>query len=82
MAQMIKNLPVMQEMNLIPGSGRSDGEGTGDPVQYSRLENPMDRGDWQATVHAEFHRRRSLVGYCPWGHKELDTTERLTLSFS
>ena len=51
MAQMIKNLPVMQEMNLIPGSGRSDGEGTGDPVQYSRLENPMDRGAWGATVH-------------------------------
>ena len=42
----------------------------------------MDRGAWQATVHGEFHRHRSLVGYRPWGHKELDTTEGLTLSFS
>ena len=36
---------------LIPGSGRSPGEGNGSPLQYSRLENPMDRGSWQATVH-------------------------------
>ena len=36
---------------LIPGSGRSSGEGNGNPLQYSRLENPMDRGAWQATVH-------------------------------
>ena len=35
----------------IPGSGRSPGEGNGDPLQYSCLENPMDRGAWQATVH-------------------------------
>ena len=35
----------------IPGSGRSPGEGKGNPVQYSCLENPMDRGGWQATVH-------------------------------
>ena len=35
----------------IPGSGRSPGEGNGTPLQYSRLENPMDRGAWQATVH-------------------------------
>ena len=34
----------------IPGSGRSPGEGNGDPLQYSCLENPMDRGAWQATV--------------------------------
>ena len=55
----------------IPGSGRSSGEGNGNPLQYSCLENPMDRG-------------RSLAGYSPWGHKESDTTEtsfhlRLTL---
>ena len=31
---------------LIPGSGRSPGEGSGSPLQYSRLENPMDRGSW------------------------------------
>ena len=36
---------------LIPGSGRSTGEGNGNPFQYSCLENPMDRGAWQATVH-------------------------------
>ena len=35
----------------IPGSGRSPGEGHGNPLQYSCLENPMDRGAWKATVH-------------------------------
>ena len=35
----------------IPGSGRSSGEGNGNPLQYSCLENPMDRGAWWATVH-------------------------------
>ena len=35
----------------IPGLGRSSGEGSGNPLQYSYLENPMDRGAWQATVH-------------------------------
>ena len=35
----------------IPGLGRSPGEGNGHPFQYSCLENPMDRGAWQATVH-------------------------------
>ena len=36
---------------LTPGLGRSPGEGNGNPLQYSCLENPMDRGAWQATVH-------------------------------
>ena len=36
---------------LIPGSGRSPGEGNGNPLQYSCLGNPIDRGPWQATVH-------------------------------
>ena len=35
----------------IPGLGRSPGEGNGNPLQYSYLENPMDRGAWRATVH-------------------------------
>ena len=35
----------------IPGLGRCSGEGNGNPLQYSCLENPMDRGAWQATVH-------------------------------
>ena len=36
---------------LIPGSGRTSGEGNGNPLQYSCLENPMDGGAWRATVH-------------------------------
>ena len=52
---------------LTPGSGRSPGEGNGNPLQYSCLENSMDRGAWQATVHET---------------AELDMTERLTLSLS
>ena len=40
------------ELGSIPGSGRSPGEGNGNPLQYSCLENPMDRGVWWATVHA------------------------------
>ena len=51
---------------LIPGSGRSPGEGNGNPLQYSCLENPMDRGAWWAT---------------PWGRKESDTTEQLNFHF-
>ena len=38
-------------VGLIPGSGRSPGEGNGNPLQYSYLGNPMDRGAWQAVVH-------------------------------
>ena len=39
------------DLGSIPGSGRSPGEGNGNTLQYSCLENPMDRGAWQATVH-------------------------------
>jgi len=39
------------DQGLIPGLGRSPGEGNGNPLQYSYLENPMDRGAWWATVH-------------------------------
>ena len=39
------------DVSLIPGLGRSPGKGNGNPLQYSCLENPMDRGAWQATVH-------------------------------
>jgi len=41
----------MREPGLIPGSGRSSGEGNGNPLQYSCLENPMDKGSWWVTVH-------------------------------
>ena len=39
------------ESGSVPGSGRSPGEGNGNPLQYSCLENPMDREAWRATVH-------------------------------
>ena len=52
---MVKNLPAkagdIRDVGSIPGSGRSPGEGHGNPLQYSCLENPMDRGAWQAMVH-------------------------------
>ena len=51
------------DAGLIPGSGRSLGEGNGNPLQYSCLGNPMDRGAWLATVHGVT--------------KELDMTQRL-----
>ena len=51
---MVKNLPTsardLRDVGSIPGSGRSPGEGQGNPLQYSCLENPMDRGAWQAIV--------------------------------
>ena len=51
----VKNLPPsagdIRDMGLIPGLGMSPGGGHGNPLQYSYLENPMDRGAWQATVH-------------------------------
>ena len=39
------------DLGLIPGSGRSPGEGNGNPLQYSCLESPVDRGAWRAIVH-------------------------------
>ena len=51
----------------IPGSGRSPGEGNGNPLQY---------------LPGEFHGWRSLVGYSPWGHKESDMIEQLHFHFS
>ena len=62
---MVKNLPAkageLRDAGSIPGSGRSPGGGNSNPLQYSCLENPMDRGAWWATVHG--------------GHKELDPTK-------
>ena len=52
---MVKNPPAnardATDMGSIPGSGRSPGEGYGNPLQYSCLENPMGRGAWWATVY-------------------------------
>ena len=51
----IKNLPAnagdIRDVGSIPRLGRSPGVGNGNPLQYSCLENPIDRGAWQATVH-------------------------------
>ena len=61
---MVKNPPANAgDMSLIPGSGRSPGEGNGNLLQYSCL--------------GKSHGQRKLVGYSPWSHKELDTTKRL-----
>ena len=66
---MVKNVPAnagnIKDAGLIPELGRSPGGGHGNPLQYSCLENP--------------HGQRSLMGYSPWGHKELDMTEQLIL---
>ena len=55
MVLVVKNLPMLlgniREEGLIPGSGRSQGGGHGNPLQYSCLENPMDRRAGWATVH-------------------------------
>ena len=52
---MVKNLPAntedIRDMGSIPGSGSFPGERHGNPLQYSCLENPMDRGAWGAIVH-------------------------------
>ena len=53
------------DLGLIPGLGRTPGGGHGNPLQYSCLENP--------------HGQKSLAIYSPWGHKESDTTERLSI---
>ena len=52
------------DLGSIPGLGRSPGGEHGNSLQYSSLDNP--------------HGQRTLAGYSPWGHKELDTTERLS----
>ena len=47
----LANAGDIRDVGSIPGSGRSPREGRGNPLQYSCLENPMDRGTWWATVH-------------------------------
>ena len=55
-ALVVKNPPAnagdARDVSSVPGLGRSSGVGSGNPLQYSCLENSMDRGAWQATVHA------------------------------
>ena len=57
---LLANAEGIRDMGSVPGLGRSPGAGPGNPLQYSCLENPMDRGAWLATVL--------------WGHKEFDMT--------
>ena len=72
-ALVVKSLPAnvgdVRNVGLIPGSGRSPGGGQGYPVQYSCLENPMDRGAWPATVHgvAELYTTEATFHACPLG---------------
>ena len=58
---MVKNPPANAgDVGLIPESVRSPGGGNSNPLQYSRLENPMDRETWQATVHGVTKSRTQL----------------------
>ena len=59
----VKNLPAKaRDADLIPGLGRrSPGERNGNPLQYSCLENPMDRGAWRAIVHGTARVRHNLA---------------------
>ena len=60
---MVKDLPAMQvNPGSVPGSGRSLGEENGKPLQYSCLENFMDRGAWRATVHNVAKSQTQLSG--------------------
>ena len=65
----VKNPPAnpgdTRDTGSVPRLGRSSGEGNGNPLQYSCLENPVDRGAWWS--------------YTPWGHKDSDTTARTHL---
>ena len=63
-----------RDLGLIPGSGRSPGEGNGNPLQYCCLENPIDRGALKSTVHRVAKVRHDLATKSP--HKVLVKTER------
>ena len=58
---MVKNPSANADVSSVPGLGRSPGEGKGNLLQYSCLENPMDRGAWRATVHGVAKSRHSLA---------------------
>ena len=62
---LVKNPPAdagdVTDIGLVPGSGRSPGGRRGNPLQYSCLENPMDRGAWPAAVYADTRVRHNLA---------------------
>ena len=72
---MVKNQPANAgdtgDMGSIPGSGRSPGGGNGNALQYSCLENPMDRGAWWATVHGVAKSQTGLSAHTHtnWGSR-------------
>ena len=68
------------DLCLIPGLGRSPGEGNGNPLQYSWLENPMDRGAWQVTVHGVTRVGHDLVTKPPPPH--IHTYNWITLLYA
>ena len=69
-AQTVKNLPANAgDPGLIPGSGRSHGEGNDDPLQYSCLGNPMDGGAWPVTVHGIAKSQARLSDYHTQTHQ-------------
>ena len=67
MAQLVKNLPAnagdTRDVGSILGSERSPGEGNGNPLQYSCLDNPMEGGAWWATVHGIAKSRTRLSDF-------------------
>ena len=69
---MVKKPPAdagdIRDVVLIPALGRSPGGGHGNPLQYSYLENPMDRGDWQSTVRRVTKSRTWLKLLCRHAH--------------
>ena len=80
MAQLVKNLPANAgDLGLILGSGRSAGEGNGNTLQSSCLENPIDRGAWKATVHRVPGVGRDLVTKPP---PTTFATRRVLMSWS
>ena len=64
------------DLGSIPGSGRSPGEGNGHPLQYSWLENPMDRGAWRTTIHGVTKSQTGLSTYTPKRHQVLSFSEK------
>ena len=68
----VKNLPRAGDVDLISGSGRSPGEGNNNPLQYSCLGNPMDRGIWWVTVHKVLRVGHDLAAKQPQPKPPLD----------